>query len=345
MVWYSLYSNPPAYLASSIHNSRMTIWLSGFPWHLINPCIDDSTMKYASPDPEREQCFQSMTGYAWVNEQDGSSKIVTCPNCSSTIGIPWVSTPATTFISKGFEHTCHDCGFTITRDSLRVARLREDIVSLLRDDTPLPGTLLSVACKYKRDRHINKEDSANRFVKKMPGWFLHQTDPAKNPNQTMRNIYITFLTLRHRHSSDPSTPPTQPLLRKLGSAADFQFHSFMHSYDGISSCYGVDLISEVATRLDFIKQLKPAIYLNSPALETRMAEAIREYVQFVTSIRANAHKVLTVPSLDVQLVMDTHALQPQRFFVYFDYLKDYYRVQARREKPSVAQPSTDIHFM
>lgn len=358
MVWYSLYLNPPAYLASSIHNSRMAVWKSGFPWHLINPCIDDTTLQYALPEPEQEECFESMTGYAWTNEQDTSSKIVVCPNCSSTVAIPWAPSPTTTFISKGFKHNCHECGFDITRDSLRIARLRGDILALLKDDITLPGTLLSLGCRYGRARVVNREDSANRFVKRMAGWFLHQTDLTAKPAQTMRDIYIDFLTLRVRHSRPPSqasatatatamgTGPTV-VLRKLGTAADLQFHDFMHSYDGISSCYGVDLISEVAGRLDFIKQLQPQQrYLHSAALETRVAEAVQAYVRFVTAVRANAHKMLRVPSLDAQLVMDTHALQPQGFFVFFDYLRDFHRVQPRRERASgESGPSTDVHFM
>jgi hypothetical protein len=125
------------------------------PWEVVNKAID-RTFKLTAPE-SRVANWKQRTSTEWINQDDPDLKDVRCPNCPATLSIPWT----TCGLSQGYKgdhrpglvgegygdgqlkSPC-ECGFVITHDSLRVAKLRDDINKNIIADQALPGTILDM---------------------------------------------------------------------------------------------------------------------------------------------------------------------------------------------------------
>ena len=160
MIWHSHFLNPRCYLEDCLRIGRMDLWATGFPWAVVDPCINSANFTYFTSADAQAQ-WQSQTGMPWLCELSPSYKRAECSRCKKDNRCAWTTldgssiqntTPTVFFnadvgiASNNFSKTCvrGHCTNRITHDSLRIRRFKKDVATLLMDDTPMKGTLLHV---------------------------------------------------------------------------------------------------------------------------------------------------------------------------------------------------------
>lgn len=132
-----------------------SIWASGMPWEVVNRAIDRTFKMNATPS--RVANWASRTSREWTNEDDPDLKDVRCPNCPATLTVPWTTCGLPQgykgekrpgLVGEGYgdgqlKVAC-ECGLVITHDTLRVAKLRDDINRNIISDHAIPGTILDL---------------------------------------------------------------------------------------------------------------------------------------------------------------------------------------------------------
>jgi hypothetical protein len=138
----------------------MRFWKSGFPWEAIDSCIDNNTLDFTGTT-QAQDGFTKETGLAWDNLQDSNAIPISCPHCSQKFKAPWTSAGESSswlfndgslgsgFADKDFQLACSSCRIVINHEVLRVCKFRGDVELLLRNDTPMPGTILSLDGRNK----------------------------------------------------------------------------------------------------------------------------------------------------------------------------------------------------
>lgn len=123
------------------------------PWDAVNKAIDRTFKMPASES--RISNWTQRTSREWSNEDDPDLKDQCCPNCPATLSIPWTTCGLPQgykgdhrpgLVGEGYgdgqlKASC-ECGFVVTHNSLRVAKLRDDINKNIIADQALPGTII-----------------------------------------------------------------------------------------------------------------------------------------------------------------------------------------------------------
>ena len=122
MVWHTFMLNPRDYLSDCIRYSKQGLWTTGFPWHIINTCINDETFEYETSKESREN-FERGTSKTYNALEMPSEIDMKCPKCARLIVFPlttchhasdWDNTLSTPgeyghgFADKRFTSTCPD---------------------------------------------------------------------------------------------------------------------------------------------------------------------------------------------------------------------------------------------
>lgn len=123
MVWHTFMLNPRDYLSDCIRFGKQGLWTTGFPWHIINTCINDETFEY---ETSKEGCenFERCTGKPYNALEMPSEIDMKCPKCARVIVCPlttcryasnWDDAPffkagesGHGFADKIFNSTCPD---------------------------------------------------------------------------------------------------------------------------------------------------------------------------------------------------------------------------------------------
>lgn len=157
MVWHTHMLNPRAYLEDCIRSGHRAIWHRGIPWRTVNSAIDASLAYTVSEDARRR--WESSTGLPWENTECPMTKGITCPACSIEFDVPWTtwnpdtSRPTSSdfaghgFGDGGFSATCPDesCSYVTDKETLSVAKFKNDRRKLLKDGIPMAGTVLNLS--------------------------------------------------------------------------------------------------------------------------------------------------------------------------------------------------------
>lgn len=155
MVWHSYMLNPRNFLEDCIRNLKMDFWRAGLPWIAINSCIDNQSLEYSGTQNAR-QLFEKTTGFAWNSLDDSPNAIIDCPKCGQRLSVPWTTCgeypswedqgdeSGSGFADKMFALLCVHCKITIDHEKLRGAKFRKNLNELLKNDCPMPGTILGV---------------------------------------------------------------------------------------------------------------------------------------------------------------------------------------------------------
>lgn len=154
MVWHSYMLNPRDFLEDCIRNLKMKFWRAGIPWLAIDSCMNNETLEYSGTQ-ESQNLFER-TGLAWDNLHDSPHVIFPCPGCKQAVECPWTTCgDAASWDSRGCENgkgfadklfvlSCPHCRLAIDHEKLRVNKFRRNMQDLLLNDTPMPGTILSI---------------------------------------------------------------------------------------------------------------------------------------------------------------------------------------------------------
>ena len=164
MVWHAYQLNPRNFLEDCILLGKLDAWRTGFPWAVINSCIDNGSFEYDA-GTEAKQLFESATKHCWDSLQDSISNQMKCPECCNLHSVPWTTwdTPsawcknkygnlcgeadATGYADQGFYFTCNNSKYSyrkanMTHRSMRAQKFWQDCESLKKHDTPMQGTCL-----------------------------------------------------------------------------------------------------------------------------------------------------------------------------------------------------------
>jgi hypothetical protein len=201
MVWHAFMLNPRAFLEDCLRQSKMSVWATGLPWDIINASIDDKTLVfYPDRDSEARINFETITGHCWENIHDSPAKSLPCFGCKQEIIAPWTEgsigcdtdvafAHCTGYADKSFRVSCPACKFNTTHDTLRVQKFRSDVQKLLKDDIPMPGTLLSQNGTPTDDENGDNMSFPNRLIREgIRSELLQLTDLAENESTTIETI-------------------------------------------------------------------------------------------------------------------------------------------------------------
>ena len=168
MVWHSFHLNPRAFLEDCIRYGKTDFWRSGLPWAAIDSCIDNHHFTYTGSRFAMTSWTQK-TGLSWNGLDDIDDAVVSCPKCRKDIGVPWtgygrggdvwkdksVHELASGFADKSMSFTCPSCICYISHDELRLSKFWRDVVALIEDDLPMPGTILNVTGRVNHETDNN----------------------------------------------------------------------------------------------------------------------------------------------------------------------------------------------
>ncbi|KAK2775485.1 hypothetical protein FQN53_003115 [Emmonsiellopsis sp. PD_33] len=327
MVWHAYMLNPRDFLEDCLRMGKMSFWASGMPWEAVNFCINDRTLDY-TPPPAAAEYFQRSTGLHWENMHDSPMKFLPCPNCPAQVVVPWadedttvgtLSHPfedCTSFGDKNFRASCAKCGQTVTHDKLRVAKFRNDVLRLLSNGTPMPGTILNInGMPESRGSEAYGFLFPNGLITRaLSSEILGVLDFAQNPSASIAGVR-DFLQNKLQnfakvyHGLKPSELAIPKREERLA------IRKMMSRYWDNSSPFALDLVGAVIRQGTFIQKMDNIDWIHSPALESTMNRLLAKYAVFFNIICANPGR-MAVPTLDVDLAWHTHQLSPRFYFFY-----------------------------
>ena len=169
MVWHTFMLNPRDYLSDCIRYGKKGFWANGFPWNIVNACIDNEAFEYET-SKEALEYFESCTNQPYDALKMPLQIVIPCPKCTTNVVCPWTtcddshswtgSSPGeygVGFAEKDFSNTCPSCAFRITHQSLRSFKFYKDVLRLQSTNTLMPATLLDHNGKYhNRQVHASK---------------------------------------------------------------------------------------------------------------------------------------------------------------------------------------------
>lgn len=327
MVWHSHMLNPRSFLENCIRYGKMSLWATGFPWPLINECLDDKTLGYDAGESARNE-FESRTGLSWDNLQDPPRKDIKCPNCGKLVHVLWtagcIGYQSTTpfenfygFADKSFNATCSKCRYIITHDKLRVAKFRRDVQRLLERDSPMPGTFYNL--------HGVPEEAGKAWLNLrsfFPNWLLQAvgkdmlmvTHPLISRCENIADVRdeleskIKILAILCQKAGKPSR-------RRLSLEEKVAFRRMMSSYWDNTSAFSLDLVGAVIRQGTFVLKMDNIDWLHFPTVLKTMTRLIKKYKIFFDIMVSHPQR-MAVPTLDVDLTWHTHQLSPSRYFQY-----------------------------
>ena len=331
MVLHSYMLNPRTFFEDCIRSARMNLWSSGFPFEILDQCIDSQTLEY-SPGIEAERYFcdkissTSWDNTSWDNLLDPLDTILECPKCGDLVSVPWTAGKVNEsldkmfedfygFADKSFRATCSRCLFVINHEKLKVAKFREDVKALCDKRIPMPGTLYNIfgVPEVPSSARLNKELFPNRLVKTIDSRLLYITDAQFGVCQSITDLRKE-LTKALVDGNTLCKAKGEVSFSMLVLEEKRAFRRMMSHYSDNSSPFGIDLVGAVIRQGTFVQKMDTIDWLHSPAINTTMTRLIRKYAIFFRIMAKNVDKHMAVPTLDVDLAWHTHQLSPKRYY-------------------------------
>jgi len=337
MVWHSYMLNPRCFFEDCIRSGKMDFWVTGLPWNVINACIDNSTFDYTLSD-EAMRAFEGITGLAWDNLHDGPDKVITCPKCQMKVDWLWTTLQSYStnssemdvygvgYADRDFSVLCSSCGITITHDLLRVQKFRRDVQLLLKDDHPMPGTILSIEGLPQKASGRSRHEVffPNRlFSVGLKNELLYRHDTRGGPLAALADTGNESLVaideirdkieLALRDRSLIRKANDTVMSSKLLRTEKIAIRRMLAHYWDNSSVFGLDLVGAVIRQGSFIEKMHSIDWIHSPALTATMQRLIGKYDRYFAILAKHPNQV-AVPTLDVDLAWHTHQLSPREYY-------------------------------
>ncbi|KAJ5154608.1 Protein of unknown function DUF1399 [Penicillium coprophilum] len=326
MVWHAYMLNPRAFLEDCLRQSKMSFWGTGMPWDIINASIDNKTLVF-DPGSEARINFETRTGHSWENIHGSPTKSLICFRCKQEVLVSWTEgsigcDPDVAFAhcvgyaDKSLRVVCPACKFSTTHDLLRVQKFRSDVQKLLKDDLPMPGTLLSQNGTPADDENGDNVCFPNRLIKEgIRSELLQLTDPTENESTTIETIrdhleaFLKSRSLLRRVNKATLTAGNSSMPERIS------LRNMLSRYWDNSSPFAIDLIGAVIRQGTFVDKMDNIGWIHSPSLRSTMSHFINKYgVFFQIMIKNKGHAV--VPTLDIDLIWHTHQLSPARYYAF-----------------------------
>ncbi|ETS75765.1 hypothetical protein PFICI_12709 [Pestalotiopsis fici W106-1] len=339
IVWHTHMLNPRLFLEDCLRHGYGTFWRAGIPWAIINNAINGATFEY-NINQACEAQWTERTGRPWFNQEDSETKQLQCPSCSEGLNVAWTSCgqpqdskrrqdldlSGQGYGDGNFQTLCIKCNTTIDEDLLRVGKFREDVRNLVRNDWPMPGTILDGSGLGRRQTAESDQLFPNRLVRR--GILVEVSnlmESSTKPTMMLVRNKIQEVTAhtQYRHSSDrlkKVDKGTEGVLgtlvpHRLSRSSRMQTRAMMSRYWENSSMFALDLRNAVMRQGVFVAKMFKIDWLHSPAARFTMEKALKKYERFFEIASTHPDQAVT-PTLDVDLAWHTHQLSPQSYFKY-----------------------------
>ncbi|KAI9928134.1 hypothetical protein MW887_002167 [Aspergillus wentii] len=326
MVWHAYILNPRDYLEDCFRQARMSCWITGFPWTVINPCIDDRDLAYVVPE-EGRNFFAATTGLNWDNLHDPETKTLVCPRYKCPVPVPWTNGAINAdcnfeesdgYADKSFHATCPRpfCQCTIDHEKLKLRKFRADLVELVELNRPMPGTVLNLNGALKSQTRMpelypNALMLALQFhlMDMLKAGSIHLTKMVHLRDWIEQQIKQRWVLLEANHQSRA----VDGIYRDKNSR--IAIRKMMSRYWSNSSPFALDLVGAVIRQGTFVQKMDDLDWLHSPTVSQTMDRLIKKYQVFFKIMASHPGK-MAVPTLDVDLAWHTHQLSPARYYDY-----------------------------
>ncbi|KAJ5163215.1 uncharacterized protein N7500_005045 [Penicillium coprophilum] len=329
MVWHAHSLNPRNFLEDCIRYGKISTWATGFPWEVIDSCINNHTLEYTVSEQAQNQ-FEEKMNLKWNNLHDQPTKEVNCPCCQKVNTVPWTDayfgdTVANAFkfgngyADNSFEVKCVGCDHIIDHGRLKVAKFRKDLSETLYDGFPMPGAFTNlqgipegpkVRFTHRAIRYMlfptrvlqAAGKSLMEFTDGRVDWCQNVTRLREELETKLRDQKI--LTNAHGTSHTVIRP-----------AEKIHFRRMMSRYWDNLGPFALDLVGAVIRQGTFVDKMDQIDWLHSPTVFDTMDRLIKKYEVFF-QIMMDYPKNMAVPTLDVDLAWHTHQLSPSWYYRY-----------------------------
>jgi hypothetical protein len=338
MVWHCHVLNPHTYLEDCLRAGKLRLWSTEFPWEVIDSVIGWDTMEYM-PEDEARVFFQKQTGRLWDNQDEPLDKDLDCLCCSKPFKLHWTSgdigpnleeafSNGTGYADNSFDAPCPSCSYKHSAETMIIGCLRQDIQNLVKENKPLPGSLLNAeglpdgSVEYSFPNRVFSTAKVN---------VLKVTTPTPTTNSPKRSdldksilageigSVQDMLSVRRLIELTIASPSVMAKANggngtRLSVEQKTSMRKMMAHYWENSSIFGLDLVGAVMRQGTFIQKMHGIDWLHSPTKSATISKLIRKYTVFFDIMVK--YKKPTAPTLDVDLAWHTHQLSPSRYFRY-----------------------------
>jgi len=248
-----------------------------------------------TPRNDQISHWESTTGTPFAFCIDDSETLdISCPKCSSSVNVPYANDKGTGFGQFNFSAPCVQCGLTISRDSLCVAKFFRDI---LNPKAVLAHSLLNASGGVD----IAAAEALTQVVREALG------TPNVGGDKFGWKMSSIVASLQ------ANLPHGEELLKRINHIIRAYSHPYQTAFD---------LGEAVLRQSRFIREMHLIKWCGNPRTfdedEGPLLNAIVRYHHFLA-----LDPVSMVASLDIDLVFHTHQIQGSQFS------KDSVRILAR----------------
>jgi hypothetical protein len=308
----------------------MSTWKAGFPWEVIDQCINNQTMEYTVSD-QAQQLFEQKLKLKWNNLQDKPTVEVDCPYCKKVNDVPWTEARfgaivanafrfGSGYADNSFEVKCVGCTHIIDHGRLKVAKFRKDVQATLYEELPMPGSFTNLYGIPESPKIFKNHPSLmymtfpTRLVRAIGDYLMKYTDGRVDWCQNIEQLRERLeLKLVDRQALTDAHGGVYT--RGLRPNERIQFRRMMSRYWDNLGPFSLDLVGAVIRQGTFVEKMDQIDWLHSPTVFETMDRLIKKYEVFFQIMMDNP-KNMAVPTLDVDLAWHTHQLAPFRYYEY-----------------------------
>ncbi|GKT82468.1 alpha-ketoglutarate-dependent sulfonate dioxygenase [Colletotrichum tofieldiae] len=342
------------------------LWAAGMPWPVVNKAIAGATFDYDVSDACIAQ-WEARTSRAWRNEDDPDTKQIRCPSCPAMVSVPWTTcgqprdykgTKRPGIAGEGYadghlNRTCPSCSVTVTHESLRAAKFRNDIQASVTSDHAMPGTILDLhtglpkPLKYDSDNSNSAGCPDQLFPARLArrGLLVEVVEMLRPGSKVAPSMMAVRDNMEENFTGKfADSKNLKEAMNRHGhkKVTDFrlsldgrrQTRKMMSRYWENSSPFATDLVGCVMRQGTFTEKMckypcgppgEPGLtllqqlnWLHFPTARGLMTGLLKKYTRFVEiiAIASTTKDKVAVPTLDVDLAWHTHQLSPQSYFVF-----------------------------
>jgi len=324
MIWQVFMLSPRNFLEDCIRLGKMDFWATGMPWDILGACFEGAVY---NPGDAARMLFEERTSHEWDNLVDAPVIRLICPKDDKLLRCPWTTCDQETrirdvedrllgrgYADREFRITCQWCGTTVTHESLRLQRLKNDAQDLVLNEYAMPGTVLSALegtpaspSPGSIGRHPTTFPDrliATGLIKEIVSIADGRTDGTmKDVMDCIENAIVGKSAVRKANRTKFSA--------KVGPEERAAIRRMLLRYWDNNSPFAFNLAEAVIKQSPFLETTQKLAWLHSPDQNDIVSHALKKYDRFFQILRRSKGNV---PTVDVDLVWHTDQLSPQAYY-------------------------------